>query len=369
MWKKKYQIRSWEIGLLFRDGELAGILEPGDHRVVDFTGRVAVEVVSTRQPWLEREDLDLLVASGHLAERLEVIDLGDAQRALAWVDGRFAAILGPGLHAAWKGPRALKIEVVDASSLRFAHAQLVTILRHRTAQSDFGLSEIEVSQGHVGLAFVDGELREFLQPGRHAYWKGLNRVRLVQFDVRETAADISGQELMTADRVTLRLNAVVTYKVVDVARAVASVHDYQQVLYRDAQLALRAVVGGRELDALLADKDEVSRELEQALRKRAAELGVEVIGLGIRDVILPGDMKELLNKVTEARKAAEAAVITRREETAAMRSQANAAKLLADNPTLMRLRELEVLEKVAASSKLNVVLGDKGLAERVVNLL
>jgi hypothetical protein len=80
-------------------------------------------------------------------------------------------------------------------------------------------------------------------------------------------------------------------------------------------------------------------------------------------------MKELMNKVTEAKKAAEANLIARREETAAMRSQANTAKLLSDNPTLMRLRELEVLEKVAASANLKVVLGEKGLADRVVNLL
>ena len=85
--------------------------------------------------------------------------------------------------------------------------------------------------------------------------------------------------------------------------------------------------------------------------------------------ILPGDMKDLMNKVTEAKKAAEANLIVRREATAAMRSQANTAKVLEGNPTLMRLRELEVLERVATGGKLNVVLGEKGLAERVVNLL
>jgi hypothetical protein len=88
----------------------------------------------------------------------------------------------------------------------------------------------------------------------------------------------------------------------------------------------------------------------------------------IRDIVLPGDMRELLNKVTEAKKAAEASLITRREETAAVRSQANTAKLLEGNPTLMRLRELEALERIADKAKLNVVLGEKGL-EKIVNLL
>ena len=98
-------------------------------------------------------------------------------------------------------------------------------------------------------------------------------------------------------------------------------------------------------------------------------MGLEVNSVGIKDVMLPGDMKDLMNKVTEAKKAAEANLIARREETAAMRSQANTAKLLADIPTLMRLRELEVLEKIASAGKMNIVLGEKGLADRVVNLL
>ncbi len=120
-----------------------------------------------------------------------------------------------------------------------------------------------------------------------------------------------------------------------------------QALYREAQLALRAVVGARELDTFLTEKDAVTSELEEAVRRRAGQLGLEIVSVGVRDIILPGEMKDLMNKVTEAKKAAEANLIVRREETAAMRSQANTAKLLADNPTLMRLRELEVLEKVA----------------------
>ena len=174
---------------------------------------------------------------------------------------------------------------------------------------------------------------------------------------------------MTADKVTLRLNAVVTYRVANALRSVTEVEDSRQALYREAQLALRAVVGTKALDTLLTEKDAVARELEGLVRDRAAAFGLDVHALGIRDIILPGDMKDLMNRVTEAKKAAEAALITRREETAAMRSQANTAKILESHPTLMRLRELEVLEKVAEKSNLQVVLGEKGLTDRVVKLL
>ncbi|MFM8729626.1 MAG: slipin family protein, partial [Planctomycetaceae bacterium] len=102
--------------------------------------------------------------------------------------------------------------------------------------------------------------------------------------------------------------------------------------------------------------------------------GLAITSVVIRDVILPGDRTELMNRVTEAKKAAEANLIARREETAAMRSQANTARLLAENPTLMRLRELETLERIAAAGKLSILVGDKaagekGLAEKIVGLL
>ncbi len=193
--------------------------------------------------------------------------------------------------------------------------------------------------------------------------------KVVEVDLRESLVDIGGQEIMTADKVTLRVNAVVTYRIVDARKAISKTDDVKQALYRDAQLVLRGVLGVRDLDVFLTEKDAVGMEIEEHLRSRAAELGLAIAAVGIRDVILPGDMKELMNKVTEAKKAAEANLIARREETAAMRSQSNTAKLLADNPALMRLRELEVLEKIAATSKLNVVLGEKGLSERVMNLL
>jgi len=134
-------------------------------------------------------------------------------------------------------------------------------------------------------------------------------------------------------------------------------------------LVVRAVIGTRELDNFLTDKDVVAKEIEDQVRRRAGELGVQLVSVGIRDVILPGEMKNLMNKVTEAKKGAEANLIVRREETAAMRSQANTARLLQENPTLMRLRELEALERIAVAGKSNVVLGEKGLADRVVNLL
>jgi len=364
---KTVKIRSKEKGLYYRDREFRGLLGTGRHWFVSLPGRVRVDVVSQRDPWLVREDLDEIVKSGALEGLATVLDLKDHQRALVWIDGRFVQIVGGGLYALWTAFRKVNVQVIDAREVRFDHADLNVILKSRGA-GEF-LEAVTVEEGHAGAYFRNGLFVATLAAGRYAFWKNVEKVKVVQVNLRELPLDVSGQEIMTADKVTLRLNAVVTYRVSDARAAVETTDDVKQALYREAQLALRAVIGTRELDSLLAGKDTVAAELEQIVRVKAAAMGLEVLGLGIRDLILPGEMKDLMNKVTEARKAAEANLIARREETAAMRNQLNTAKLLEANPTLMRLRELEVLEKVATNSKMSVVLGEKGLADRVVNLL
>ncbi|MCH5372617.1 MAG: slipin family protein, partial [Planctomycetes bacterium] len=291
----------------------------------------------------------------------------DHQRALVWIDGRFDRFLTPGLYAWWTGLKDVRVEVIDARKPRFEHGELKLTDYWPMAATVLDICKVE--RNRAGVLFVDGRYVGTLSPGYYAFWKGEADAKVVEVDLREQLLDVAGQDIMTADKVTLRLNAVVTYTIVDAHRAVSASESASQALYREVQLALRAVIGGRELDAFLSDKDDIVRELEELVRARAEALGLKVDSLGIRDVILPGDMKDLMNRVTEAKKAAEANLISRREETAAMRSQANTAKLLENNPSLMRLKELEVLEKIAASGHLNIILGEQGLADRVMKLL
>ncbi|HMP03592.1 MAG TPA: slipin family protein [Gemmatales bacterium] len=364
---KKVRIHSYEAGLRFQRGEFMGVLPTGDHWFIDPLRRKRVDVVSRRQPWLAHPQLDLIARSGALDGQAVVINLRDHERALVWVDGRFQTILGPGQHAWWTTHREVRHEIVDAHTVRLMHPELALIAASGSAGSY--LDRPNVAPGWEAVVFVGGEFAEVLGPGQYAFWRDARPVLVVPVDLRETTADVAGQEIMTADKVTLRLNAVAVFKVVDARRAVSVAEDVRQALYREVQLALRAVVGGRELDALLADKDAVARELVDAVRPRAEALGIELRAIGIRDIILPGEMRELLNRVTEAKKAAEANLIARREETAAIRSQANSAKMLQENPTLMRLRELETLEKIAATSKLRILVSDQGLTDRLVKMV
>ncbi|HEY0156594.1 MAG TPA: slipin family protein [Thermoanaerobaculia bacterium] len=364
---RRIKIRPHERGLLFREGDFLGVLEPGVHWYFDPLLKLRAHVVTPRNPWLVHGSLDVIAKSGKLGSEAIVLDLNDHERALVWIDGRFDRIAGAGLYVLWTSEHDVRVEIVDARAMQLVHAELPVIVR---ADGSMHLLEVvNVEPGHVALWFRDGAYAATLAPGTYAFWKGVGTLRVEDVETRELVIDISGQEIMTADKVTLRLNALVAYRIADPLRAITAVDGASQALYRAAQLALREAVGTKDLDTLLAGKDALGREVSEMLAPRAAELGVAIVTTGVRDLILPGDMKELMNRVTEAKKAAEASLITRREETAAMRMQANTAKILEASPTLMKLKELETLEKVAGKANLTVVLGEEGLASRVVKLL
>ncbi len=367
---KKLRIRDEERGLIWRDKEFAGVEAPCNRWMFDPFSRVRVEVVSRLAPWLRRNDLLSLVKSGRLpANEVEVLDLNSNQRGLVWLDGRFSGILGPGLAAWWKGMIDVHVEVVDirVDNGRFKHDELDAILAHAEAARDFDV--FTVAPESKTAFFRNGELVELLSPGRYVFWSGSADNRFKPVDIREQTLDIGGQDMLTADKLALRLNVSLSFRVEDPLKSIEVASDVNQTLYREAQLLLRAAVGGRDLDALLADKESMAGVLEKEIGRRAERYGVKVTSFGVRDIILPGDIKTILNKVVEAKKASEAATIVRREETAAMRHQLNTARILAENPVLMRLREMETLEKVAANGKMKVILGDKGLTEKVTSLL
>ena len=163
----RIKIRSYELGLVFRDGEFARLLGPGRRWIFDPLGRTQVQVVSQRVPWLVHEQLDQIVKSGVLAGRALVLDLKDHERALVWIDGRFSHILPPGQHAFWTGQREVRAEVVDARSVRFDHKELPAIVGRGVEVSRI-LDVCQIESGHAGVLLVDGKHVETLAPGRYA---------------------------------------------------------------------------------------------------------------------------------------------------------------------------------------------------------
>lgn len=206
-----------------------------------------------------------------------------------------------------------------------------------------------------GLKFRDGRFVELLEPGRYRVARLLAKEEIRKVDLRLRTLVLQGQEMMTLDKVTLRVTMLAKMKVADPRAALLSVDDYAAQLYGDVQLALRDAVGALELEAVIGQKGRLGEAVTLAVREKALAYGVELVEAGVRDLILPGEMKAILNQVMEARKKAEASLIMRREEVAATRSLANTAEMLAKNPALMRMKELETLEKIAGQGATIVV--------------
>ena len=194
---------------------------------------------------------------------------------------------------------------------------------------------------------VDGAFDRLLGPGLHAFWKYQRVLKLELADRRVQAMEVTGQEILTRDKVALRLNLSATWRYTDVLKAFKELAKPADHLYRELQFGLRAAVGTRSLDELLENKTVIDEVVTAQVSSKLAGYGLQLEGVGVKDIVLPGEMKTILAQVVEAGKSAEANVIRRREETAATRSLLNTAKVMEDNPVALRLKELETLERVA----------------------
>ncbi len=375
------KVKESEIGLLFADGEFQKALSPGSYRERTLFRKEKIETVDALNPILEHPNKAQIARSGRFSEEFGyVLTVKGSERALVRVDGSYQSILNPGVYVVMTTKVRPEIEVLDMKTPMIEVEDMVGFkMAYRLVERT--IKFVEVSREKAYVYIESGKEPVLLSPGTYAFWVSAGNYELLVYELGETQMPVTGQELMTKDRVTLRLNAMATYRITDPLLAASVTRDENNALYVAAQLALRSIVATRTLDELLEDRNTVSDELMSDLKARAAELGIKVLEFGVRDIILPGEMKTLLNRVVEARKAAEAemirtkqaaeaSLITRKEETAAMRSQLNTAKVLESNPTLMRLRELETLEKVVKNTNLTLIAGDSsGLAERVQKLI
>jgi regulator of protease activity HflC (stomatin/prohibitin superfamily) len=198
-----------------------------------------------------------------------------------------------------------------------------------------------------GLLYRKGKLVRVLEAGRYRVDKIFLHEDVVIVDVRQNFINIAGQEIITRDNLNLRMNLLAQYKVTDPTLAVQTVASFTSQLYLDVQMELRGLVSTRTLDELLANKQRISEEALAALRPRALGYGVEVLAVGIKDLILPGELRTILTQVVEAEKKAQAELIKARETVAAARALANTVKIYEQNPLMLRLKELETLVKMA----------------------
>lgn len=285
------------------------------------------------------------------------VTIGTNERGVLWHDGRPKVFLPPGVHRYWEVDDSLRLQVF---SVLDPMPTLSTELAAVIPKDQY--AEVTVREHERALLSASGRFVRVLDPGRHVFWSTRETpVDVQSVDLRLVQVAVAGQELMTRDKVTLRLSITVEYGVEDPLVAMTSSANVRDSVYLLVQLASREYVAGVSLDELLGGRDTMTRYLEADVTEKARRFGVRVERVGVKDVILPGEMKTLLNKVIEAEKEAAANVIHRREETAATRSLANTAKLMAEQPLLLRLKELDSLKEMAGKiHEVRLVVGAPG---------
>lgn len=368
--RKRVLVKENERLVALHEGTIFGIFGPGQQVLPNRRNSLDVFRYDLTNPvFVSVYEKALFEKLPEVAEHhLTVFRTDVGQVAVIERDGAIYAILGPSQKlVVWKesGPwKEMRVDTADELSVDRVLARRLGLAR----KHEF-IASYAVLEGQVGLLFVDGIYLRTLDPGMHTFWNVGKALQVKIVDLKRQSLDVAGQELLTKDRVTIRVNISADYRVVDPVKAVGSVKDFADALYRALQLAFRRTLGTMTLDQILERRVSINAEAAEKVREDMMVIGVEISDIELKDVILPGDMREILNQVVAAEKQAEANVIRRREETNATRSLLNTAKVMAEHPVMLRLKELEALEAIAGKvDKLTIHNGTSGLMNDLVKL-
>ena len=345
---KRVRINRYEVGLVYRKGAYKRMLKEG---VYWLWGAETVIVYDVTKPFVPFVELNVYLQDEDLANELEVVEVGDNEIVLRYENGLLKEVLTAGRYAYWKSIVKNEFIRADISKVEITEAIDRATLANKLLAPYVRTYIIENYE--TALLFVDGKYVKTLQAGVYYWWRNAIPVTIGKADTRQLQLEINGQEILTKDKAALRVNAYAQYKVVDVEKAMLQNKEYERQLYVVFQLALREYIGTLSLDELLERKETIGSFVMDNVSKGAEQLGVAVSGFGIRDIILPGEVKDIMNQVLVAEKKAQANIIMRREETASTRSLLNTAKLMEDNQMLFKLKEMEYVEKIA--DKINTI--------------
>lgn len=356
------RIANQNCGLVYKYGSPDKIVGPGFYF---FPG--LIEIHKRRGRLVGDLDIALIEKLANAEDYLKFLDVRDGQICLIFEDGVFLETLQPGRHAYWKGLHKYEFVFADLSQ-PFIEEGIKRDWLRRPGVIEL-VNVFTVQSYEKGALFINREFRGLLEPGDYAYWKCPDSVEVSSCDLRVQQLDIAGQELLSKDKVTLRINFTCQLQAADPEKILREAVNPMQQLYTALQLSLREYTGGFTLDELLENRDKIGSTVLNHVREEARRIGYELISAGAKDIILPGEVREIMNRVLLAEKQAQANLIQRREETASTRSLMNTAKLMENNPTLLRLKELESMEKIVEKVKEIKLMGGGSLLEQLGSLL
>ncbi|WP_410879751.1 slipin family protein [Myroides sp. DW712] len=339
---KKIQVKTNHVALVFKQGELQNVYTTGQYWL---WGQKEVLEFNQAEMFPMRRDMDALLENKQFAALVAVVDVLDNEVVLVFRNNIFYTALAAGRYVYWKETTIYSFERFTMDGLEVP-LTIARNIRNKGNMLNF-LRMYTVGANEKGLLFVDEQFQGVLDAGDYCYWKNEVKVQMIVVDVRQQTMDMNGQEILTKDKVQLRININIVYQVRDLLLAYVENKDVEKQMYNTIQLMVREKVGRMSFDELMENKENISQAILTDAKESVTALGIDLKSCGVKDIILPGDIREIMNQVLIAEKKAQANMITRREETAATRSLLNTAKLMEENEMLMRLKEMEYIDKIA----------------------
>ena len=293
-------------------------------------------------------------------------DVEPGQLCLHYIDGVFTELLTEGRHAFWSARGSHEFRMISTAQPEIPVDIAQSVLRLIPSEH---YTTVVVKDGEAARLCFNGRFTRLLSAGTYRFWTDTVDVTAQIIDLREQSMTVPSQDILTADKVNVRVSFALFFRISDAEAALFSSDELVRTLYLHSQLALRECIGKYKMDELLESKESLSTEVEQALRTRTAGMPIEITSAGVRDIILPGEITRMMNSVLEAEKRAQANAVTRREEVASTRSLLNTAKLLDENATLRRLKELEYIERICAGISSISVDSRSGLLSQLTTIL
>ncbi len=215
-------------------------------------------------------------------------------------------------------------------------------------------SAIKIVQEYErGVIFRLGRLVGARGPGLFFLIPGVEAMRKV--DLRIVTLDVPAQEAITRDNVTIKVNAVVYFRVVDPEDAVVKVLDFLRATSLIAQTTLRSILGQSDLDHLLSEREKINQELQQVIDQQTDAWGVKVTSVEVRDIELPQSMQRAMARQAEAEREKRAKIIHAEGEFSASQQLANAAQVIGSQPATLQLRYLQTLTEIAAEKNSTII--------------
>ena len=358
-------IKDQECGYLIKNGRFQKLLLAGKYTYFKRLGYEVLVVPMNGQVKTQDIPMEVLLKCPEFASRVVKAELPDTSIALRFVNGAYREVLTAAETYFWNVFEKNEFQIVDITK-KYMEESLPRMYLDLMPAKYY--KKITIKDGETGLLYFDNRLQKHLETGTYYFWNYGAEVTCKIFNMKQQQLEINGQEILTSDKVGVRLNMICTYRITDPEKLVQKIDGVASQLYTCAQLMIREYVGRFRLDELLAQKEEIGHYILEKMKEHQEELCVEVITGGIKDIILPGEIREIMNTVLIAEKRAQANVIMRREEVASTRSLLNTAKLMDENKTLFKLKELEYLEKICDKVGNISINGGKGVLEQLAEL-